>query len=251
MESDLTLSPDLDVQLEELFSGPFDLLLHLVRKHELDLREIPLGFLAEKYVEALTRLRELNIDIATDFLVIAATLVEWKSRVILPRAAGEPEGDEEDPAAVIAQRLLLYRKFRRAAAWLYERTAMETPQWRRGSPIVLQEESAEELEAVPLSLLAETLMAILPREGNTTYGRSSMVKELSLHERVSQILETLEREGTISFSRVLSGITNQRLRVIVLSFLAVLELSHLGLATICQDENGGEIQLVLTDQQGA
>ncbi len=247
MSEALSLNPDLEIQLEDLFSGPFDLLLHLVRKHELDLREIPLGFLAERYLEALRRLRELNIDIATDFLVIAATLVQWKSRVVLPSSSPE-EQEEEDPAALFAQRLALYRLYRKGAAWLFQRTQQKRWIWRRGAPLLLKEEHAEPLEPIPLELLPATFQDLLPKEGTNRYGRSSMATGLSLQERVAQLMELLDAEQSLSFSRLLAQDPDQGVRQRVLTFLAVLELSRLGLTTLVGGEEGRDFILLRCTQ---
>jgi segregation and condensation protein A len=241
-DSPINLSEDLDIQIDQLFSGPFDLLLHLIRKHELDLKEIPLGFLAEKYLQALQKLENLNIDIATDFLVIAATLVQWKSQAFLP-IPKEEELSEEDLSSIIARRLLLFRKFRKGAAWLHAQTTMETTIWRRGGVIIIPEDESNKLEKFPLNELAELLKTILPKEGRRRFGRSSMVTEFSLHDRISEILELLDSKNKIDFRELFPKGEPQEISSYIISFLALLEISRIGIATLVQNEMGGNIYI--------
>src|SRR3954463_16761429 len=115
------------------FEGPLDLLLHLIRKHEGDIHDIPIALITAQYLEAIALLQELDLDVAGEFLVMAATLIHIKSKMLLPRpetAAGvETEG--EDPRDALVRRLLEHQKFKAAAGLLHEREQLRAAQWQR------------------------------------------------------------------------------------------------------------------------
>ena len=123
-----------------VFEGPLDLLLHLVKKHELDVLDIPVSFVTEKYLEYLDLMRQTNLDIAGEYLLMAATLVHLKSRELLPSpeplAADETDGDEElDPRQELIRRLLEYQKYKEAAAELDDRPVIGRNVWTRGAAL--------------------------------------------------------------------------------------------------------------------
>src|ERR1041385_1532025 len=120
------------VKLEN-FEGPLDLLLHLIKKSEVDVHDIPIALITQQYLEAIQLLQELNLDVAGEFLVMAATLIHIKSRMLLPRpeTAAGVEGEEEDPRDVLVRRLLDHQKFKAAAGLLHEKEQLRSAQWQR------------------------------------------------------------------------------------------------------------------------
>ena len=114
-----------------VFSGPMDLLLHLVRERELEIVDIPIGVIAEAFLEQVRALKTLDLETASEFLVLAATLMEIKARMLLPRGEGEDLGDEEDPRWELVQKLLEYRRFKDAATFLEAREALMSSRWPR------------------------------------------------------------------------------------------------------------------------
>ena len=120
------------VRLEQ-FEGPLDLLLHLIRKNEVNIHDIPIALITQQYLDAIGLMQELNLDIAGDYLVMAATLIHIKSKMLLPRpeTAAGVEGEEEDPRDALVRRLLEHQKFKAAAELLHEREQVRSAQWQR------------------------------------------------------------------------------------------------------------------------
>src|SRR5258707_7781174 len=116
------------------FEGPLDLLLHLIKKHELDIHDIPIALITKQYLDAIALMQELDLDVAGEFLVMAATLIHIKSKMLLPRpetAAGDEGEDAEDPRDALVRRLLEHQKFKAAAGLLHEREQLRAAQWLR------------------------------------------------------------------------------------------------------------------------
>src|SRR3954466_7948293 len=130
---DFESAPDAFAVKLSNFEGPLDLLLHLIRKHELDIHDIPIALITAQYLEAIALMQELDLDVAGEFLVMAATLIHIKSKLLLPRpeTAAGVEGEEEDPRDILVQRLLEHQKFKAAAELLHEREQLRAAQWQR------------------------------------------------------------------------------------------------------------------------
>src|SRR5437667_11074971 len=119
------------VKLEH-FEGPLDLLLHLIKKNEVDVHDIPIALITQQYLDAIHLMQELNLDVAGEFLVMAASLIHIKSKMLLPRpeTAAGVEGEEEDPRDALVRRLLEHQKFKAAAGPLHEREPVRWAQWQ-------------------------------------------------------------------------------------------------------------------------
>ena len=113
------------------FEGPLDLLLHLIKKHEVNIYDIPIALITQQYLDYLDLMQELNLDVAGEFLVMAATLIHIKSRMLLPRPDPAQEDPEEDPREALMRRLLEHQKFKAAAELLHERETLRSAQWTR------------------------------------------------------------------------------------------------------------------------
>src|SRR5438045_6926319 len=130
---DFESAPDaFPIKLDQ-FEGPLDLLLHLIRKNEVNVHDIPIALITAQYLQAIELLQELNLDIAGEFLVMAATLIHIKSKMLLPRpeTAAGVEGEEDDPRDALVRRLLEHQKFKAAAGLLHEREQLRAAQWLR------------------------------------------------------------------------------------------------------------------------
>ena len=151
-----SILPDYPVKLDN-FEGPLDLLLHLIRKHEIDIYDIPIALVTEQYLAYLDLMQELDLDVAGEFLVMAATLIHIKSRMLVPRIETQEEAEElEDPRDALVQRLLEHQQFKAAAELLHERETVRSAQWTRpdGRVADLADEPIErELEVDLFSLL--------------------------------------------------------------------------------------------------
>jgi segregation and condensation protein A len=237
----------------DVFEGPLDLLLHLVRKHELDILDIPIAFVTEKYLEYLDLMQGLNVDVASEYLVMAATLALIKSRELLPPdpnqvdEEGEPE-EEIDPRAELIRRLLEYQKYKEAAGHLGERPVVGRNVWTRGAP---QEEALAEnvdpdilapLAEVPVIKLIEALARALDR-AKVKIEHTVNVDRLSVSERINQLVDRLENEKSFSFLSCFRFL-NENFAVsvaevrheAVVTFLAMLELAKLGIIRVSQPD---------------
>ncbi len=236
------LSYDLDCRLSDWFSGPLDLLLHLVRKHELDLRELPLSILTEKYLEAIEQYTQANIDVASEFLVLAATLVEWKCRFVLPGQDLTQEIKEQSEVKDFFLRLMEYDRMRTAAAWLGEHLLLDRVLFRRGFVAEVIEPEPAVLKLQDAEQLAESWNQLEERHARTQVRRT--VEERSLRAHTAQVLNVLWSHRSISLGRLLAGHFDSTPQVLVVTFLALLELVRS--STIQLDQNSSDGDLLIT-----
>jgi segregation and condensation protein A len=227
------------------FEGPLDLLLHLIKEHELDIFDIPIALVTEKYLEYLAMMREVNLEIAGEFLVMAASLAHIKSRLLLP--VPEPQGEAEpegqlDPRAELVRRLLEYQKYREAGASLASRSILNRDVFvrRAREPRAPQPDDDLGLVEIDVFRLIQALESALQRVGPEL--RHEIVRErVRISDAIHAIIDRLQREGTVSF---LSLVQNRERNEIVATFLAILEMCKLKLIRLTQDGAGGEILLV-------
>jgi len=225
--ADLYIPPDaLEVMLEA-FEGPLDLLLYLIRKENLDILDIPMAALTRQYLEYVEMMRSRNLELAAEYLVMAAMLMEIKSRMLLPRPAA-PEV-EEDPRAELVRRLIEYEKMKDAALKLDE-----LPQAGRDLVAVsvhLGRAAVERLPAVHARDLAEAWRSLLYRARLAAHHRVSR-EELSVREHMSQILRRLRERRVLEFTELFDPARG--VAVLVVTFLALLELARESLVDVTQ-----------------
>lgn len=222
------------------FEGPLDLLLFLIRKNDLNIYDIPIAFITEEYLKMLERLREFNIDLAGEFLAMAAELMWIKSRMLLPAEGGEEAADEVDPRAELARRLLEYQRFKTAAALIVQRPMLGRDIFLRP----LEKSVSETGEEVPLKGEVYQLMSaftqILKRLPKDVYHEVA-ADRMSLTTRLYQIVERLKEEPTLLLSELLlEPLTRYD---VVITFLALLEMTRLKLIHVDQEEGFGEIAI--------
>lgn len=207
----------------EVFEGPLDLLLHLVRKDKLDVNDIPISLITEQYLAYLDVMKALNLDIASEFLVMASTLIYIKSRSLLPRHEGElePEDDPEILQAELSRRLSEYEKFKEAASRLGVRPLLGREVFARD--FVGEEPPEEELSITELSLadLITAFKDVLARIPTKEVHRV-FVDRLSTADAISFLLDRLREDGSIRFEKLLEEFATRN--EIVSFFLAILEL---------------------------
>jgi segregation and condensation protein A len=229
------------------FEGPLDLLLHLVEQHDLDILDIPIGFIAEKYVEYLTLMQELNIDLASEYLVMAATLVHIKSKLLLPAVPEDQEealSDEElDPRAELIRRLLEYQKYREAAQQLGERAVLGRDVFARGAPAP-EAEGPVPLERLGLYQLLDAFQRVLGR-AKKKLDHQIELDRLSVTERINQLYDLLKSRGRMVFEELFEG-QSTRTELIV-TFLALLEMTRLGMTRLEQADTLAPITIELTE----
>jgi segregation and condensation protein A len=219
-----------------IFEGPLDLLLHLVKKHELDILDIPIAFITEKYVAYIKLLDELNIDVASEYLLMAATLVHIKSRMLLPNAPSEEadesaDADDLDPRAELIRRLLEYQKYKLAAEQLGGRPVLGRDVFPRGS----SEEVASGqpgLEAVSMFRLLDAFQAVLERTQKTKEHHIDF-ERFSITERISELVDRLRVDKRLVFHEIFAPDTTRA--EVIITFLAILEMTRLRLTRLTQD----------------
>jgi len=228
----------------DVFEGPLDLLLHLIRKHEIDVFDIPIAFVTKKYLEYLDLMQELNLDLAAEYLEMAATLLHIKSRMMVPSPnEGEddlatPE-DGPDPREELVRQLLEYQKYKVAAETLAAMPRRGRDTFSRGTPLEPPGDGAE-LAAPGLYSLLEALQQVLARVGVDATTEISITR-ISISARIHQLLDLIQRFERIGFQE-LFGERVTRSDVVV-TFLALLEMTRLGLTRVHQAGPRGEIHI--------
>lgn len=227
----------------EVFEGPLDLLLHLIKENEIDIYDIPIALITQQYLEYLDLMKELNIEVAGEFLVMAATLIHIKSKMLLPPSEEETEEEKlEDPRAELVQRLLEYKKFKEAA----EALALREIEWRDAfsrqplNPERLIGEEEPLLLDLNLFDLLSALRKVLERVPDKAIYEVTR-EELSLKDRISMILDTIQGKESITFDELFSGDVTKA--EVIVTFLALLEIIRLRLVRIFQAENFGIIRI--------
>jgi len=229
------------------FEGPLDLLLHLIKEHELDIFDIPIALVTEKYIEHLDRMREINLEIAGEFLVMASTLAHIKSRLLLPvpQLQGEAEPEEAgDPRAELVRRLLEYQKYKEAGEMFLRQDILSRDVFTRRVPPA-DPAPAEGLGLLEIDVyrLIQALDAVLKRIGPEL--RHDVVRDrVSISDAIHSLLERLERGGTATFKSLFEQFRSRS--QVVITFLAVLEMCRLRLIRICQAPGDGELMITAT-----
>jgi segregation and condensation protein A len=222
----------------EIFEGPLDLLLHLIRKNEVDIYDIPVALITRQYLEYLEMMRELNISVAGEFLVMASTLTHIKSRMLLPSYdSSQAEDEEDDPRVDLVAQLKEHMRYKAVAERLEGRAWLDRDVFSRQTGRREVEEAAaanqepEEISAGLFDLIAafRELMASRGQRWNLALPRSGV----SMEERMTQLLELLRGQDTATFAELFAG--DQTRADLVVTFLSLLELTRVGLIRVYQD----------------
>ncbi len=225
---DLYIPPDALKLFLESFEGPFDLLLYLIRKQRLDLNEISVAAVTDQYMEYVEQIRAQNMELASDYLVMAADLMMIKSRLLLPVPVSEDGEEEEDPTARILREVAEYEKIQVAAQLLNALPTMGDGFWR--GFVAIDEEEQPEPEVLPQEL-ARVWLAVV-KNADLKINHTVSRQELSIHEFMSAIIKRVEKDRFVSFEELVQDHLTMQERVV--SFLAILELSREGLISITQ-----------------
>ena len=250
-----TPPPEFESSLErfpvklEVFEGPLDLLLHLIKKHELDIYDIPIALITRQYLDYIELMQDLQLDVAGDFLVMAATLIHIKSRSLLPRPAPEQEDPEEDPREALVRRLVEHQKFKAAAELLHDRETVRSAQWSRPDERIaaLAGEGLDkepELE-VDLFSLMTAFKAIVERAKQRPANYLPM-EQMPLEMRIEQLMARLSGVDALGFDELFDDVA-QRGDLIV-TFLAILEMIRLKVVRVFQSGAGGPIRVYKRDR---
>jgi len=230
---------DYKVDLEDVFEGPMDLLVHLIKKNEVDIYDIPIAFITDQYLEYIKWLKAMDIDYAGDFLVMAATLAQIKSRMLLPVHEGDEE--DEDPRAEITKPLLEYLEMKAAADHLANRNLLgEKTFVRTHTKRPYLDDSGDELVRVGLFELIDAFQKVLDKMAPDH--RIDMTTErISVKERMTQIVDLLEVKGSAAFDELFDKLVEKG--DIIVTFLAVLEMVKLNLVKVVQHVQTGIIRI--------
>ena len=243
--TDFESSPDAYKVKLDTFEGPLDLLLHLIRKNEVNIYDIPISLITEQDLGYIELMQELNLDVAGEFLVRAATLIHLKSRTLLPRPdpAQEDGQADEDPREALVRRLLEHQKYKAAAELLHERETVRSAQYMRPDSRVADaagDEYEPELEVDLYSLLA-AFRGVLERANR----RPRMVlppEQISIEDRMHQLLGRLSETEACGFEDLFEDGDGSRPFMIV-TFLAILEMIRLKLIRVFQSGSFGAIRV--------
>ena len=246
---DFESSPDAYTVTLQHFSGPLDLLIHLIKKNEVNIYDIPIARITAQYLQYIELMEELNLDLAGEYLVMAATLIHIKSRMLLPRPDPSQEDENEDPRDALVNRLLEYQKYRAAANLLHERETLRSAQWQRPDERVAEmagEEYEPEVEVDLFSLMA-AFKAVLDR-ARLRPRIPLPAEQMSIEERIEQLLSRLSETEACGFEDLFEDVDSRP--ALIITFLALLEMIRLRLVRVFQAGMFGAIRVYRRAQAG-
>ena len=226
------------------FEGPLDLLLHLIKRSEVSIYDIPIALITRQYLDTINLMQDLDLDVAGEFLVMAATLIHIKSRMLLPRpeTSATVEGEDEDPRDVLVRRLLEHQKFKAAAGLLHEREQLRSAQWLRPDERVANiagDDYEPELEVDLFSLLS-AFQAVVQRARS----RPTLVlpaEQMPVEVRIEQLLDRLSETDACGFEELFGDVQDKA--GLIVTFLALLEMIRLKLVRVFQSGSFGPIRV--------
>jgi len=222
----------------EMFEGPLDLLLHLIKKHDVDIMDINISRILDQYMEYLDLLEEMNIDLVGDFLLMASELAYLKSKTLLPDDGVEEEDEGDDPRADLIRRLLEYQRYKDAAQELRERPMLGRDVFEHGIPY--QEPEEEGPLEMDLFQLISCFNELLQKAPKKTF-HEVHVDRVSVTDRIYEVMDMLKDKSTVEFSSLFeAGATRDRL---IVTFLAILEMARLKMLKVTQTERMGEVYI--------
>jgi len=229
---DLYIPPQALEIFLEAFEGPLDLLLYLIRRQNVDILNIPIAEITRQYTQYIELMQELQLELAGEYLVMAATLAEIKSRMLLPRPPGLGDNSEEDPRAELVRRLQEYERFKRAAADIDALPRLERDVWQASAELLERPQQ----RSLPQVTLQEMLLAFKEVAVRASMFAHLHVRRepLSVRERMSNILVALEQGSFLEFARLFTP--EEGRAGVTVSFIAILELMREGLIEIMQTE---------------
>ncbi len=229
---------DYEIKLE-IFQGPLDLLIHLIRKNEVDIFDIPIAIITDQYLGYLDMMKALNINVAGDFLLMASTLIHIKSKMLLPDVEEE---EEEDPRDEITRPLLEFLRLKELAGELADRDLLDRDIFSR--PLFPDYKDQLQAEGPLLDVTIFQLMDAFKRVIDERLPGASLklqIEKWSLKDKTTSIMERLKKDGSIYFRDLFSE--NRTLSEFIITFLALLELVHIGLVRVFQPFPDKDIKL--------
>jgi segregation and condensation protein A len=229
---------DLKISLP-LYEGPMDLLLDMIRKQKLDIYDIPIAKVTEQYLAYIHLMQEMNVDVASEFIVIAAQLIYIKSRMLLPPDPDAVDEQLEDPRTELVRRLLEYEKFKNAAQMLYQREMIENAAWSNAGTLQTAEGELEPELTVGLYDLLLAFREVIKRAEQNPLMELAR-DEFSVEQMMAFLFENISMSSeATAISTILPQITSRR--GLITAFLALLELTRLRAIYLTQEQPFGEI----------
>lgn len=234
------MTPDpYQIKLEEIFEGPMDLLVHLIKKNEVSIYDIPIALITDQYLEYLEWIKAMNVDVAGNFILMAATLVQIKSKMLLPFHDGEE--DDDDPRMEIIRPLNEYLQMKKAAEQLWQRDLLGQDTFIRSvSEKDMSPEPDDGYIQVGLFELIDAFRQILA-DLDADQQVDFTADRISIKDRIAQIIEKLEKRGPLTFDELFSRPIHKS--DVVVTFLAILEMVKLNLLRIAQHTQSGIMRL--------
>lgn len=231
----------------ERFEGPLDLLLHLIKRDEIDIHDIPISHITQQYLRYIELMQSLDLDVAGEFLVMAATLMRIKAKMLLPLPKSDEEEEEGDPREELVQRLLEYRLYKEASETLKSQEAVRRTLFDRG--MVPTEDDAGPIPLAPATLfdLIEALNRVMARKPDRVMYEVK-TELFDIEDKMSLIARTVAEEGQLKFSDLMLHV-RARMEIVV-TFMALLELVKLGTVIVVQDGNFAEILIMPKQPEG-
>ena len=228
-----------EVHLKDVFEGPMDLLIHLIKKNEVDIYDIPIALITDQYLQYIDWMKSMNIDIAGDFLLMAATLTHIKSKMLLP--VHENVEDEDDPRMEITRPLLEYLQMKSAAARLSERDILGDKTFsrildRKDLPI----DNEDRIIKVGLFELMDAFQKLLEKIP-ASQGIDFTADKISVKDKINELVDIFEKKGSVTFDQLFD--VNATKSELIATFLAILEMVKLSLIGIIQNVQTGVIRL--------
>jgi segregation and condensation protein A len=234
----IKITEDLGGYGTQPFEGPLDLLLYLIRQDEIDIYDIPIAQITHQYLAYLEAMRELDLEIAGEFILMASMLIRIKSQMLLPKT-GEPEEEIEDPRSELVAALLEYKRYKQAAEDLEQKGDQWLKRYARGdNPEIAQAEVNYVLKKVDLAALMVAFSEVLER-AEIQHVHHVAVDDILIEDRIRHIARLLTESEGVEFCRLFED--DQRRLVIVVTFMALLELARLGQISIKQASLFGKI----------
>jgi segregation and condensation protein A len=228
------------------FEGPLDLLLHLIKLNEVDIYDIPIATIADQYVAFLDMMQELDLDVASEFLLMAATLMEIKSRMLLPTDPDEEE-PEEDPRFELIEQILEYKKYKEYSGHLGERADAEGMIFQRTSKEDIDIETGEPLLEASIFQLMEAFKRVLEYASEETFSEITL-EEVSVEDKMEELRTRLQEKNNILLEEIFEGQTRTK-AILIATFLALLELIRLKEVAARQKTQFDEIRLFLLQKE--
>lgn len=227
------------IMLTDIFEGPMDLLVHLIKKNEVDIYDIPIALITEQFLEYLEWMKSMNIDFAGDFIVMASTLTQIKSRMLLPIHDGDPE--EEDPRQEITRPLVEYLQIKSAAEDLAARQLLGEDIFARNPGKVAELFGAEgDMVKIGLFELIDAFQKILEKI-SPDHLVELTADSLSVKDRISELVDIFQKQKSITFDELFAADSNKG--EVIVTFLAILEMVKLSLVQMAQQVQTGIIRL--------